>query len=233
MRRAERLFRLIEILRGRRLAVTAATLAEAVEVSPRTIYRDIAALQASGAPIDGEAGVGYRLDASYHMPPLMFDPDEVQALLAGLRMARAFTDDELAHAATRAEEKVRAALDDDGLRRADRSPYFAPLYEWDATRRTLHLRVRKACEDRRKIRIAYADGDGRETERVIHPFALLRWQSVWTLVAWCELRRDDRHFRLDRIKGADVLDDRFDELSAAKRAELQGMLDESERRGAQ
>ncbi|MEM8752265.1 MAG: HTH domain-containing protein, partial [Pseudomonadota bacterium] len=141
MRRAERLFRLIEVLRGRRLAVTAQALADLLEVSQRTIYRDVAALQASGAPIDGEAGVGYRLDPHYHMPPLMFDGDEVQALLAGLRMARAFTDDELAAASERAEEKLRAALDDEGLRRADRSPYFAPLYEWEPARRALHLTI--------------------------------------------------------------------------------------------
>lgn len=214
MRRAERLFRLIEILRGRRLAVTAATLAEALEVSQRTVYRDIASLQASGAPIDGEAGVGYRLDQSHTLPPLMFDPDEVQALLAGLRMARAFTDDELAHAATRAEEKVRAVLDDDGLRRADRSPYYAPVYETEDDRRALHLQVRKACEDQRKLRISYRDAEGAATERVIHPFALLRWERVWTLIAWCELRRDERHFRLDRIAELTALDDRFTGRSA-------------------
>lgn len=230
MRRAERLFRLIEILRGRRLAVTAQTLAEALEVSPRTIYRDVAALQTSGAPIEGEAGVGYRLDPGYHMPPLMFDGDEVQALLAGLRMARAFTDDELAHAATRAEEKLRAALDDDGLRRADRSPYFAPLYGSAPMRRALHLKIRKACEGRRKIRISYRDEKGAATDRVIHPFALLRWQAVWTLVAWCELRVADRHFRLDRIASAEMLEERFPPLTPAHRQILESKLAETEER---
>ncbi|MEM7523769.1 MAG: YafY family protein [Pseudomonadota bacterium] len=228
MRRAERLFRLIEILRGRRLAVTAQTLSDALEVSPRTIYRDVAALQASGAPIDGEAGVGYRLDPGYHMPPLMFDPDEVQALLAGLRMARAFTDDELARASTRAEEKVRAALDDDGLRRADRSPYHAPLYGASEAPRAFHLIVRKACEDRRKLSIAYEDGAGAATARVIHPYALLRWQAVWTLVAWCELRVAERHFRLDRIKSVEALEEKYPELSAAHRDEMQRTLSEAE-----
>ena len=144
----------------------------------------------------------------------MFEPDEVQALLAGLRMARAFTDDELAHASTRAEEKVRAVLDDDGLRRADRSPYYAPVYEGEPERRALHLKVRKACEEQRKLRIGYRDAEGATTDRVIHPFALLRWERVWTLIAWCELRQDDRHFRLDRIAELTPLDDTYQGKSA-------------------
>ncbi len=225
MRRAERLFRLIEILRGRRLAVTATTLAEALEVSVRTVYRDIRALQASGAPIDGEAGVGYRLDASHALPPVMFDGDEVQALLAGLRLARAFTDDDLARAADRAEEKVRAVLDDDGLRRADRSPYHAPIYEGEENRRALHLEVRRACEERRKLHMIYRDAEGAETDRVIHPYALLRWERVWTLVAWCELRRDLRHFRLGRIASLKRLDDSFSPRSREEEAELRRRLE--------
>ena len=216
MRRAERLFRLIEILRGRRFAVTATMLAEALEVSPRTVYRDIAALQSAGAPIEGEAGVGYVLDSRQSLPPLMFDPEEVQALLAGLRMARAFTDDELAHAADRAEEKVRAVLDDEGLRRADRSPYFAPVYSGEETRRALHLAVRRASEAQQKLLMTYRDAEGAETEWVIHPYALLRWERVWTLVAWCELRRDDRHFRLDRIASLTPLDETFPERPRAE-----------------
>ncbi|MEL7465261.1 MAG: YafY family protein [Pseudomonadota bacterium] len=227
MRKSERLFRLLEVLRGRRLAVTAATLAELLDVSQRTVYRDIASLQASGAPIEGEAGIGYVLDQSHTLPPLMFDPDEVQALLAGLRMARAFTDDEMAHAAIRAEEKVRAVLDDNGLRRADRSPYFAPIYDYtDASaRRALHLQVRRACESQCKLRIGYCDQEGKTTERVIHPFALLRWETVWTLIAWCELRQDDRHFRLDRIAGIEVLEDKFGEESAEAAKSLRARLE--------
>lgn len=209
MLRAERLFRLLEHLRGRRLAVTAATLAEAMEVSPRTIYRDIAALQSAGAPIDGEAGVGYRLDRSYHLPPLMLDGDEALALLAGLRFTRAFTDDELAGAAGRAEAKLRAVLDESGLRRADSSPYLAPSHAWGAGQRALHLTVRKACEGRRKLRIAYRDEAGAATARVIHPWFLVRWRAVWTLIAWCELRAAERHFRIDRIETAETLEARF------------------------
>ncbi|MFV0473915.1 MAG: helix-turn-helix transcriptional regulator [Pikeienuella sp.] len=216
MRRAERLFRLIETLRGRRLAVTAASLAEALEVSPRTIYRDIAALQAAGTPIDGEAGVGYRLDRSYHLPPLMLDGDEALALLAGLRFTRAFTDDELASAAKRAEAKLRAVLDEAGLRRADRSPYAAPALDWAPEQRRLHLMLRKACERRGKLRIAYRDEAGATTERVIHPWLLIRWRAVWTLVGWCELRAAERQFRLDRIERAEPLAETFTEPPSAR-----------------
>lgn len=217
MRRAERLFRLIELLRGRRFAVTAADLAAALEVSKRTVYRDIADLQASGAPIEGEAGVGYVLAPDYHLPPLMFDADEVQALLAGLRLTRAFTDDELARAAARAEDRIRAVLDDQGLARADRSPYFAPEYPDEAARRALHLSIRKACEGRRKLRLTYRDGAGERTARVVHPIALMRWRAVWTLFAWCELREDERNFRLDRIADAALLDAEFPPIDAAAR----------------
>lgn len=224
MTRAERLFRLAELLRGRRLAVTAAALAGELEVSPRTIYRDIDALRAAGAPIDGEAGVGFRLAPGWDMPPLMFDAEEVQALLVGLRMTRAFTDDELARAAKRAEAKLRAVLDEAGLRRADRSPYEAPVTE-AAAGRALHLQIRRAAEERRKLRIRYRDEAGAETERTIHPFALLRWRAVWTLVGQCELRGAERHFRVDRIAAAETLAERFPEPPANLRAALGRMAE--------
>lgn len=205
MRRAERLFRLIELLRGRRRAITGEALAEALEVSVRTVYRDIAALQASGTPIEGEAGVGYRLDARYHLPPLMFDAEEVQALLAGLRLAGSLTDDVLGAAALRAEAKVLAVLDAPGRERAARSPYLSIPIPADAPLRATHLRVREACEARRKLRFAYADAEGRESARTVWPIALMRWRAVWTLHAWCELRADFRNFRIDRIGAAETL----------------------------
>ena len=200
MRRAERLFRLIEYLRGRRLAITADDLAEELGVSTRTIYRDVGALQATGAPINGEAGVGYMLDPSYHLPPIMFEPDEVQALLAGLRIAAAATDDELAAAGARAEAKIRAVLNDQALARADWSPYVAPFMAEDIGLRDHHRTIRKACEERRKLRMEYGDEGETLTTRTIWPIALLRWQSVWTFYAWCELREDFRTFRPDRMR---------------------------------
>ena len=126
-------------------------------MSTRTIYRDVAALQASGAPINGEAGVGYMLDPSYHLPPIMFEPDEMQALLAGLRIAAAATDDDLATAGTRAEARIRAVLNDAALERADRSPCVAPFMAEDQTLRDQHRIIRKACEERRKLRMEYSD----------------------------------------------------------------------------
>jgi len=209
MRRAERLFRLIEYLRGRRLAITADDLAEELGVSTRTIYRDVGALQATGAPINGEAGVGYMLDPSYHLPPIMFEPDEVQALLAGLRIASAATDDDLAAAGARAETKIRAVLNDQALARADRSPYVAPFMAEDMALRDHHRTIRKACEERRKLKMDYGDSDEALTTRIIWPIALLRWQSVWTFYAWCELREDHRHFRVSRIRGLETLDEVF------------------------
>ena len=209
MRRAERLFRLIEYLRGRRLAITADDLAEELGVSTRTIYRDVGALQATGAPINGEAGVGYMLDPSYHLPPIMFEPDEVQALLAGLRIAAAATDDDLAAAGARAETKIRAVLNDQALARADRSPYVAPFMAEDMALRDHHRTIRKACEERRKLKMDYGDKGEALTTRIIRPIALLRWQSVWTFYAWCELRKDHRHFRVSRIRGLETLDETF------------------------
>ncbi|MEM7270618.1 MAG: YafY family protein [Pseudomonadota bacterium] len=205
MRKAERLFRMVEYLRGRRLAVTADQLAAEMEVSTRTIYRDIATLQGSGAPINGEAGVGYILDPSYHLPPIMFDPDEVQALLAGLRLAAAATDDDLAQAGGRAEAKIRAVLDDAALARADRSPYVAPYFAGDARLRDIHRTIRRACEEQKKLRMVYGDEGESLTERTVWPIALLRWQAVWTFYAWCELREDHRSFRVDRIRGLETL----------------------------
>ena len=212
MRRAERLFRLIEYLRGRRLAITADDLAEELGVSTRTIYRDVGALQATGAPINGEAGVGYMLDPSYHLPPIMFEPDEVQALLAGLRIAAAATDDDLAAAGARAETKIRAVLNDQALARADRSPYVAPFMAEDMSLRDHHRAIRKACEERRKLKMEYGDEGETLTQRTIWPIALLRWQSVWTFYAWCELREDHRHFRVSRIWSLETLDDRFPDV---------------------
>lgn len=212
MRRAERLFRLIEYLRGRRLAITADDLAEELGVSTRTIYRDVGALQATGAPINGEAGVGYMLDPSYHLPPIMFEPDEVQALLAGLRIAAAATDDDLAAAGARAEAKIRAVLNDQALARADRSPYVAPFMAEDISLRDHHRTIRKACEERQKLRMEYGDEGETLTRRTIWPIALLRWQSVWTFYAWCELRKDHRHFRVSRIRSLTTLEDKFPDV---------------------
>jgi len=209
MARSRRLFELVNLLRGRRVAITAQALAEQLEVSERTIYRDIAALQASGVAVDGEAGVGYRLRPGSHLPPLMFDGDEVLALVLGLKMVIAQTDPELAEAAGLAERRIRAVLSD-GLKKAvDDLPYQVPITTRSRASGAQHAVIRQAAIGRRKLRIGYADEQGMATERVVWPLAILNWGDRWTVLGWCELRQDYRNFRIDRIAALDLLDDGF------------------------
>ncbi|MEO0914625.1 MAG: YafY family protein [Pseudomonadota bacterium] len=208
-RRADRLFRLVAELRGRRLAVTGARLAEALEVSPRTIYRDIADLMASGVPITGEAGVGYRLDASFELPPIMFTRTEVLALLTGTAMVRAFTDPGMAEAAEAADAKIRAILDDPALKALDEQPYRIPLLAADAPHRTHHQRIREAALARQKLRFSYTDREGATSARTVWPLGLMGWTGRWTLLAWCEFRGDYRNFRFDRMADMETLEETF------------------------
>ena len=187
------------------MAITAEALAEVLEVSVRTVYRDVAALQVSGVPVDGEAGVGYWLRPGFHLPPLMFDAEELQALLVGGQMVRAFTDPDLGVAAQRAMDKIIAILPDDLKSRAEAQPYRVPVRARDNELRQTHRHLRQACEERRKISIDYGDEQDRATQRVIWPMGLIGWGEVWTLLAWCELRNDYRNFRFDRIKALEIL----------------------------
>lgn len=201
MRRADRLFQLVQIIRGRRLS-TAALLAQRLEVSERTIYRDVADLQAQGVPIEGEAGVGYRLGAGFELPPLMFTADEAQALVASVRLAQPWLDPALALAAEQALGRVLSVLPH-GLRTAAQAlPVYAPLGDAaqadDATRLMLQT-VRQAVQQRQRLQVAYADEQGRTSQRVLRPLGCFHWGRVWTLAAWCELRQDFRSFRVDRI----------------------------------
>jgi len=205
-RRADRLFRLVAELRGRRLAVTARELAHALEVSKRTIYRDIQDLAASGVPIEGEAGVGYLLDPAYDLPPVMFTLTEVQALLAGNRMVQAFTDPGLAAAATSAEVKLRAILNDTAKVFVDKQPYRVPVLARDDALRLTHGQLRAAIEANRKLHLCYQDADETLSDRTVWPYGLIGWHGRWTLLAWCELRDDYRNFRVDRISRTRQLD---------------------------
>lgn len=228
-RRADRLFRLVAELRGRRLAVTAAELGRALEVSPRTIYRDIADLIASGVPIDGEAGVGYRLDPGFDLPPVQLTRDEALALLVGGRMVEAFTDDELGAAAARAASKIRAILDEPTQARLDRQPYRVPKLGSGAELRARHLVIRRATEARHKLALDYSDETGAPSRRVIWPLGLVQWPGRWVLLAWCELRDDFRSFRFDRIAGMDTLDEIFPDRADRSLAAYLRRLDPSER----
>jgi predicted DNA-binding transcriptional regulator YafY len=221
MRRADRLFRLVEILRSRRLA-TGAWLAEQLGVSLRTLYRDIADLCQSGVPIEGEAGVGYRLRYRLDVPPLLFDAAELEALLVGSRMVQAWGDADLAQAASAALAKIHNVLPDQLRREAQQARLFIPAQDGE---RPQHLTaLRRAVRQRRVVRMAYTREDGTASQRTLWPLGLFFWGRNWTLVGWCLLRGGFRHFRVDRIQDLAVdvegypdmpgrrLDDFFDEL---------------------
>jgi len=203
MRRADRLFQIVQYLRGGRL-LTAAKLAETLEVSERTIYRDIADLQASGVPIDGEAGVGYVMRDGYDLPPLMFTRDEIVALVAGARLIRAWGGAAMARAAEEALVKIESVLPAAERTRANQVEIHAIAQEMTPEVRARIDEIERAVETRRRLTLSYKDAEDRPTERAVRPLGLWFWGKVWTLVAWCELRDDFRMFRLDRIAAMEV-----------------------------
>ena len=211
MRRADRLFQIIQWLRGRRRAVTAAWLAEQLQVSERTVYRDIRDLMASGTPIEGEAGVGYRLSRDYDLPPLMFEPAELEALVLGARLAAAIGDDSLVRPARSALSKVEAALPPHLRSRLSRPPLFAPRTFASRAGSTTLLSIRSAMGEKRKLRLRYRNEKEEESERVVRPLGAFYWGKIWTLAAWCELRNDFRNFRLDRIAELTPIEERFED----------------------
>ncbi len=198
MRRADRLFQIVQYLRGGRL-VRARQLSEWLEVSERTIYRDVADLQASGVPIEGAAGVGYIMRDGYDLPPLMFTRDEIVALLAGARLIRAWGGAAMARAAEEAMIKIDAVIPEKMRVRQNEVEIHAFAPEMTAQVRDLIDRLEAAADTRKSLSVAYMDGKGDASRRVIRPLGLWFWGKVWTLVAWCELRRDFRMFRLDRM----------------------------------
>lgn len=210
MRRAERLFRLVQLVRGRRLS-TAGLLASRLEVSLRTVYRDVADLQAQGVPIEGEAGVGYRMRAGFDLPPLMFDADEAKALAAAVRLAQPRLDAELAAHAETALSKIVGVLPAAARAAADSLVLFAPVPAVSERTRERLLLLRQAVEGRRKLRLVYRDLQDAPSERTVRPLGCFLWESAWTLAAWCELRQDFRSFRVDRIEVATALEPFRDE----------------------
>lgn len=208
MRRADRLFQIVQYLRGGRL-VTARSLADRLEVSERTIYRDIADLQSTGVPIDGAAGVGYLMRGGYDLPPLMFSRDEIVALVAGARLIRAWGGAAMARAAEEALIKIDAVLPDPERERARNIEIHAIAEEMTLLVRERIDALDRAVEDRCRLRLDYRDAEDRQTDRIVRPLGLWFWGKVWTLVAWCELRSDFRIFRLDRIDRMEDLGDPF------------------------
>lgn len=208
MRRADRLFRLVQLLRSRRL-VTAAQLADELGVSVRTVYRDVRDLEDSGVPIRGEAGVGYALQRGYELPPLTFNTAEIEALVLGMRMVQAYGDPDLAEASASALTKVEAVIPSALRQVLLDTALFAPVFASRAPPDTLGP-LRKAIADRQKVHIGYERPNGDRTTRTVSPLGLYFWGSVWSLAAWCELRDDYRNFRIDRIHRMDVLDETFE-----------------------
>jgi len=210
MTKAERLFELALLLRSRRTAITAETIAERMEVSPRTVYRDVQALIAAGVPVTGEPGVGYMVRPGNHLPPLLFSPEEVQALIVGSRMVQAFTDKDLAQGARSAELKILSVLTEPLKRHAEQQPYRIPILESDDALRETHAILRSACEQRCKLQVSYRDEQGQPSQRVLWPLGMIGWSGCWTLLAWCELRRGYRNFRFDRFEAVAVLAEQFE-----------------------
>lgn len=219
MRRADRLFQLVQLVRGRRLA-TGEWLAERLEVSLRTVYRDVADLQAQGVPIEGEAGVGYRMRAGFDLPPLMFTTDEAKSLVACVRLAQPRLDAALAEAAEGALSKVLAVLPVGARAAAESLAVYAPYYEVAPQVRAHLESLRTATEARRKVRLHYLDLKDVHSERTVRPLGSFYWGAVWTLAAWCEAREDFRSFRVDRIERLEPLDERFRDEAGKTLADL-------------
>lgn len=209
MSRASRLLDLIQFLRRHRAPVTGDALAAEFGISIRTLYRDIATLQAQGADIQGEPGLGYVLRPGFILPPLMFSADEIEALVLGSRwVANRAADERLAAAADNALSKISAVLPPELRDSVDGATLL--VARRDATETIAALpALRLAIRNERKVEIVYRDGDGAESARTIWPFAIGFFDKVRVAAAWCELRQDFRNFRVDRIARLDTTETRY------------------------
>ncbi len=209
MRRADRLFDIIQSLRTAARPLTAAALADKFEVTARTVYRDIAALQASRVPIEGAPGLGYVLRRGYDLPPLMFTADEADAIAIGVRLLRRLRDPMLQRAAESVLAKLATVVPEPLQPHLVAAPIFVSDGNSPAVTGIDLAELRGAIHDTRKISIAYVDERERQTCRTIWPLAMAYYVDVTLIGAWCELRNDFRHFRVDRILNSRVLDERF------------------------
>ncbi len=219
MRRADRLFEIIQRLRRRRV-VTAHSLAEQFNISERTIYRDISDLIASNVPIEGAAGIGYSLRKGYDLPPLMFSESELEALVFGARMVQNWSDAELGRAADAALSKIENVLPPHLQRMLDDRSLWAPK---DVRRVPVSFdlgRLRASIRGCRKVRFRYCDEKGAETRRKVRPLSLLFYPPFWTAASWCELRDDFRFFRVDRMNDVEFLNESFAQEAGKSAADL-------------
>ena len=209
MRRADRLFRIVEYLKARRKVVTAQKLSEVLEVSPRTIYRDIADLNASGIPIMGEAGVGYILHQDHKVQPLMFNLEEIDALILGARMVESWGDKGLAEAASQAIDKITTVLPESIQQELEQDFLFSMASKTEVKINIDFTALRRAIRSKNKLDFEYEDESKSRTTRTVRPLCIVFFSPVWLLLAWCEKRDDFRNFRIDRIKNLTISEDLF------------------------
>ena len=209
MRRADRLFDVLQALRAAQRPMTAATLADRLEVTVRTIYRDIAALQAARIPIEGAAGIGYVLRWGFDLPPLMFTADEFDAIVVGARLVRRLRDPGLHRAAETVLDKIRTALPEARRAGVSSAPFFVSDGSVARPEGIGLPDLRRAIRETLKVRIVYRDAQGEQSERMVWPLAMAYYVNVTLLGAWCELRRDFRNFRVERIATSTITDERF------------------------
>ncbi len=218
MRRTTRLFEIIQLLRVARKPMTAEAIATQLEVAKRTIYRDIASLQALSVPIHGEAGIGYVMRSGYDLPPLMLSIEEVEALVVALGLLERTNDRGLKAAAGSIRAKIATVLPTANREPIDKTRLFVPQWVHPAPVSIDLAAIRLAIRDERKLLLHYADAEGRESRRLVRPIAMVYYVEVMHVVAWCELRRDFRSFRADRIRHCELSEQRFEGESAALRA---------------
>ena len=209
MRRADRLFDIIQTLRVAGQPMTAAAIAERLEVTVRTVYRDMATLQARRIPIEGAAGLGYVLRRGFDLPPLMFTADEIDAITVGARLVRRLRDPGLRHAADSVLAKVTTVLPKALRGGITSAPFFVSHGSAEEPTGIDLSELRRAIRETRKVQIVYSDAQERRSNRTVWPIAMAYYVDVTVLGAWCELRSDFRHFRAERIVTSDILADVF------------------------
>ena len=199
MRRADRLIKIVHYLRRMRRAVTACQIADHFDVCQRTVYRDIQDLMNSGVPIYGEAGVGYVIDKKYHLPPVMFDFDELEAIALGINMVRTWTDENFAGIADRALEKIQAVLSETLLLEMQQLTTHSEESAGKPASEVSFSEIRECIRSRKKIEFDYTDLSDKASHRTIRPLSLVFFGPVWLVIGWCEKRKDFRNFRMDRM----------------------------------
>jgi predicted DNA-binding transcriptional regulator YafY len=228
MRRADRLFQIVNFLKSRRRAVTAKRIAQEFEICERTVYRDLKDLSNSGVPIFGEAGVGYLMDRSYHLPPLTFDIEEIEALVLGASIVASWTDKEFAKSAKRVIDKVKNALPENLKEKLEETALFSPPSSAKEHIKINFSEVRRAIRNKYRIKITYNSIAEQKTQRIIRPLALIFFGPTWLLVGWCELRNDFRNFRMDRILKNVILEQFEDQKGQQLKDYLQSMCESTE-----